>query len=50
MFKMLRAVGLDVKNIRHMIFLEVFIRLAVAIINGIILGIVFSIGFSKQIE
>ena len=49
MYKMLRAVGLKVKDIRHMVFLEVLVRIIVAITNGILLGIVFSLGFSYQI-
>jgi len=50
MYKMLRAVGLPVNDIRIMIFLEILIRLFVSIVNGLILGIVFSLGFGMQIE
>lgn len=49
MYKMLRAVGLTVEDIRLAVFLEVIIRLTISIINGILLGIVFSLGFSLQI-
>lgn len=50
MYKMLRAIGVSVKDLRLMIFLEIFIRLLVSIVNGILLGIVFSLGFGMQIE
>jgi ABC-type antimicrobial peptide transport system permease subunit len=50
MYKMLRAIGVSVKDIRIMIFLEILIRLLVSIANGILLGIVFSLGFGMQIE
>lgn len=50
MYKMLRAIGVSVKDLRLMIFLEIFIRLFVSIVNGILLGIVFSLGFGMQIE
>lgn len=50
MYKMLRAIGVSVKDLRLMIFLEIFIRLFVSIMNGILLGIVFSVGFAMQIE
>ena len=50
MFKMLRAIGVHVSDIRWMIFVEILVRLAIAITNGIILGIIFSLGFALQIE
>lgn len=50
MYKMLRAIGLSATNIRIIVFLEVIIRLFIAIVNGILLGVVFSLGFSMQIE
>lgn len=48
-FKMLRAIGLSVFDIRLMVFMEVLIRIVVSIFNGIVLGIVFSLGLSGQI-
>jgi ABC-type antimicrobial peptide transport system permease subunit len=50
MYKMLRAIGVSVTDLRIMIFLEILIRLFVSITNGILLGIVFSLGFGMQIE
>ncbi len=50
MYKMLRAIGVSVDDLRIMIFLEIFIRVLISISNGIILGIVFSLGFAIQIE
>lgn len=49
-FKMLRAIGLSVFDIRLMIFLEVLVRIVVSIVMGILLGIMFSLGLSGQIE
>ncbi len=49
-FKMLRAIGLSVFDIRLMLFVEILIRIIVSIFNGIVLGIVFSLGLSGQIE
>ena len=49
-FKMLRAIGLSVYNIRLMIYLEILIRMVIAILNGTLLGLVFSIGLSGQVE
>jgi ABC-type antimicrobial peptide transport system permease subunit len=49
-FKMLRAIGLSVFDIRLMVFLEILVRIVVSIFNGIVLGIVFSLGLSGQIE
>jgi ABC-type antimicrobial peptide transport system permease subunit len=48
-FKMLRAIGLSVFDIRMMVFLEILVRIVVSIFNGIVLGIVFSLGLSGQI-
>lgn len=48
-FKMLRAIGLSVFDIRIMVFLEILVRIVVSIFNGIVLGIVFSLGLSGQI-
>ena len=48
-FKMLRAVGLSVFNIRLMVYLEILVRMIIAIINGTILGLVFSVGLSGQV-
>lgn len=50
MYKMLRAIGLSSKSIRVMVFSQIIIRLAVAIVGGILLGVVFSLGFSLQIQ
>lgn len=50
MYKMLRAIGVSVSDLRIMIFLEILIRLFVSIANGILLGVVFSLGFGMQIE
>jgi ABC-type antimicrobial peptide transport system permease subunit len=50
MYKMLRAIGVSVNDLRIMIFLEIFIRVLISITNGILLGIVFSLGFGMQIE
>jgi predicted lysophospholipase L1 biosynthesis ABC-type transport system permease subunit len=49
-FKMLRAIGLPVFDIRMIVFVEILIRIVVSIFNGIILGILFSLGLSGQIE
>lgn len=48
-FKMLRAIGLSVTDIRLTIFIEILIRIVVSIFNGILLGIIFSLGLSGQI-
>ena len=48
-YKMLRAIGLPVSDIRLIIFIEILIRILVSIINGILLGIFFSLGLSGQI-
>ena len=47
---MLRAIGLSVYNIRLMLYLEILIRMVIAILNGTLLGLVFSIGLSGQVE
>ena len=49
-FKMLRAVGLSVVQLRLSIFLEIFVRLVVSIVNGVALGVVFSLGLAGQVE
>jgi ABC-type antimicrobial peptide transport system permease subunit len=49
-YKMLRAIGLPVFDIRLMIYLEILVRMVISIANGIILGLVFSMGLSGQVE
>lgn len=49
-FKMLRAIGLSVFDIRLMVFLEILVRIVIAIFNGILLGLIFSWGLAGQVE
>jgi ABC-type antimicrobial peptide transport system permease subunit len=49
-FKMLRAIGLSVFDIRLMIYLEILVRMVISIINGILLGLLFSLGLAGQVE
>jgi ABC-type antimicrobial peptide transport system permease subunit len=48
-FKMLRAVGMSATDIRIMVFIEILVRVLIAIFNGIVLGVIFSLGLSGQI-
>lgn len=50
MYKMLRAIGMPVRSIRIMVFIDILVRLVVSIFNGILLGILFALGLSMQIE
>jgi len=49
-FKMLRAIGMPVYDIRLMVYLEVLVRMVISIINGVLLGLVFSLGLAGNVE
>lgn len=49
-FKMLRAIGLSVTDIRVMIYLQILVRIVISILNGIALGLMFSWGLAGQVQ